>query len=95
MLSSDSEDINIKDYKLVSANHHNNTKGGGVFAYFRESLPVLVVPNHHLSECLILEVNLKNKKVYLVSLYHSSNQNFDKFELFLTNVEDLLLDINN
>ena len=67
--SSDSEDINIKGYKLVRANHPNNTKRGGVCVNFRELLPARVVPNHHLSECLILEVNLKNKKGYLVSLY--------------------------
>ena len=59
---SDSEDINIKGYKLVRADYPNNTKRGGVCVYFRESLPVWVVHNHHLSECLILEVNLKDKK---------------------------------
>ena len=60
--SSDNEDINIKGYKLVRADHPNHIIRGGVCAYFRESLSVRVVPNHHLSECLILEVNLKSKK---------------------------------
>ena len=93
--SSDNEDINTKGYKLVRADHPNNIKRGGVCAYVRESLPVRVVPNHHLSGCLILEVNLKNKKGYLVSLYGSPNQNPDEFELFLTNLETLLADITN
>ena len=93
--SYDNEDINIKGYKLVRANHPNNIKRGGVCAYFRESLSVRVVPNHHLSECLILEVDLKNKKGYLVSLYRSPNQNLDKFELLLTNLENLLADITS
>ena len=93
--SSDNEDINIKGFKLVRADHPNNIKRGGVCVYVRESLPVRVVPNHHLSECLILEVNLKNKKEYLVSLYRSPNQNPDEFELFLTNLENLLADITN
>ena len=78
--SSDNEDINIK---LVRADHPNNIKRGGVCVYVRESLPVQVVPNHHLSECLILEVNLKNKKGYLVSLYRSPNQNPDDLNCFL------------
>ena len=73
-LSSDNEDITIKGYKFVRADHPNNIKRGGVCAHFRESLP------DHLSECLILEVNLKNEKGYLVSLYHSPNQNPDEFE---------------
>ena len=85
--------MNIKDYKLVRAGHPNNTKRNGVCAYFRGSLPVRVVPNHHLSECLTLEVNLKNKKGYLVSFYRSANQNLDEFKLFLTNLENLLADI--
>ena len=93
--SSDNEDIDIKGYKLVRADHPNNIKRGGACAYFRESLPVRVVRNHRLSECLILEINLKNKKGYLVSLYPSPNQNPDEFELFLTNLENLLADITS
>ena len=93
--SSDNEDINMKGYKLVRADHTNNTKKGGVCAYFRESLPVLVVPNHHLSECLILKILLKNKKGYLVSLYRSPNQNLDEFQFFLTSLENLLADITS
>ena len=49
--SSDRKDINIKGYKLVRADNPNNIKRGGVCAYFRESLPVRVMPNHCLSEC--------------------------------------------
>ena len=94
--SSDSEDVNMKGYKLVRDDHPDNTERCGVCAYFRESFPFWVVPNHHLSECLILGVNLNNQKGYLVSLYRSQNQNLDKFELFfLTNIEDLLADITS
>ena len=93
--SPDSEDINIKGYKLVRADNPNNIKRGGVCTYFRESLLVRVMPNHYLSECLILEINLKRKKGYLVSLYRSLNQNLDEFELFLTNLENLLADISS
>ena len=48
----------------------------------RESLLVRVMPNHYLSECLILEIDLRKKKGYLVSLYRFPNQNLDEFELF-------------
>ena len=44
---------------------------------------------------IIIEVNLKNKKGYLVSLYRSPNQNLDEFELFLTNLGNLLADITS
>ena len=83
---------NVKGYKLVRANHPNNTKRGGVCEDFRESLQVQVVPNHNLSgEGLILGVTLKYKKGY----YCSPNQNLDEFELFLTNLENLLDDITS
>ena len=55
----------------------------------------MVTPNHHLSESLILEVNLTNKKGYLVSLYHSPNQNPGEFEFFLTNLENFLADLTS
>ena len=93
--SSGNEDINIKGYKLARADHSNNIKRGGVCAYFRESLPVREITNHHLSECLVLEVSLKNKKGYLVSLCCSLNQNPDEFELFLTHLENFLPDITS
>ena len=91
--SSDNEDINIKGFKLVRVDHPNNIKRGGVCAYARDFLPVRIVSNHHLSECLNLEINLKSKKGYLLSLYRSPNQNPDEFELSLTNLENLLADI--
>ena len=83
--SSDNEDINIKGYKLIRADHPNNIKRVGVCTYVRMfvSLPVRVVPNHHLSECLILEVNLKNKKGYLVSLYPSISRILTNLSCFL------------
>ena len=74
--SSDSEDINIKGYKSVRTEHPSNTKRGGACVYFGDSLPVRVVPNYHLSECLISEAR-KNKKGYLVSLCCSPNQNLE------------------
>ena len=80
---------------MVRADHPNNIKKDCVFAYFKESLQIRVVPNHHLSEYLLLEVNLTNKKEYLVPLYRSPNQIPDEFELFLTNLENLLADITS
>ena len=43
----------------------------------------------------MLDVNLNDKKGYLVSLYHSPNLNLDELELFLTNLENLLANITS
>ena len=80
---------------MVRVDHSNSAKRDGVCVYFRESLRVQAVPNHHLSECLILQVNLKNKEGFLVSLYCSPNQNRDEFELLLTNLKNFLAEITS
>ena len=50
---------------MVRADHPNNLKRGGVYAYVRESLPVRNFGNLYLRECLTLEVTISNKKATL------------------------------
>ena len=58
------ENINLKinEYTMVTADHPNNIKRGGVCAYVRETLPVRNFSNSYLSECLTLEVTISNRK---------------------------------
>ena len=44
-LSSDNDNLYIRDYKLVRADHPGNIKRGDVYVYFKESL---------LVSCLVL-----------------------------------------
>ena len=55
----------------------SNVSKGGVFAYFRESLPVRCISNPYLNECLIFEVSVYNKKGYVVPLYRLPSQTSD------------------
>ena len=52
--------ILINGYNLIRADHHN--KRGGVCIYYRESLAVQLVETNYLSECLLCEVSINNKK---------------------------------
>ena len=61
-----SNNLYIKDYKLVRADYPGNLKRGGVCVYFKESLPVSCLCNPYLKECLILEASINNKKGYVL-----------------------------
>ena len=68
-VSSDNDNLYIKDYKLVRADNPGNVKRGGVCVCFNESLHVSRPPNPYLKECLILEVSINSEKGYFVSVH--------------------------
>ena len=90
---------------MVRANHPNNVKRQDVCvcvclfvcvcvcAYIRDSLPVCNFSNSYLSECLTPEVIISNKKGYVITLYRSPSQTSDKFDSFISNLEQLLINI--
>ena len=61
--------------------------------YFTESLPVKYLPNSYLKECFILEVFINHEKDYVISLYWSPSQNSNEFDSFITNLENIVVDI--
>ena len=67
-VSSDNDNLYIRDCTFVRADHPGNKERGGVCVYFKESLPVSCLPNPYLKECLIFEVSLNNKTGYVVSM---------------------------
>ena len=46
----------------------------------------------YLNECLVLEINIQNKKGFVISLYQSPNQSKDEFDQFFLNFEQLISD---
>ena len=61
-VSSDDDNLYIRDYKLVRADHTGNIKRGDACVYFKGSLAVSCLPNPYLKECLIFEVSINNKR---------------------------------
>ena len=51
--------------------------------------------NKSLSEFLACEIVIEKKKGYVITLYHSPDQNYGEFEYFLLSLENLLGDIRN
>ena len=86
--------LEIDGYVLVRADHPNNIKRGGVCIYYKESLPVRVISLPYLKEALLLEMTYNNKKLIVSVIYRSPSQNNSEFDLFLSNFEKFLSDIN-
>ena len=86
--------IDIEGYKLVRADHPDDTKRGGVCIYYKESLPVKIINLPYFKETLLLEMSCNENKVIVSVIYRSLNQTNDKFGLFLSNLEKLFSDIN-
>ena len=76
----------------IRADNPHNFKRGGVSIYFEEHLAVRPVSPLKLNECLVLEINIQNKKGFVISLYRSPNQSKDEFDQFLLNFEQLISD---
>ena len=61
----DDRDILINGYNLIHDDPPSNNKRGGVCIYYQESLDVELVETNYLSECLLCEVSIINKKGYV------------------------------
>ena len=85
--------LQIEGYNLVREDHPNDLKRGGVYIYYRESLPFGVMSIPYLKEAVLLEL-VKNKKIFVSVVYRSTSQTNDEFNQFLLNFEKMLLDIN-
>ena len=62
-------DIQVNGYSLITADHLNDIKRGGVCIYFKESLP-LIRRNDltNITDCLATEININNEKYFVTFL---------------------------
>ena len=88
-------DLNLNGYSLLRADHSSIAKRGGVCIYYKENLPLKLIPTPYLNESLLCEVTIGSKKCIIGTVYRSPSQNSDEFESFLLNFEFLLQDISN
>mgnify|MGYP001798534797 CR=1 FL=1 len=72
---------------MIRADHPLDIKRGGVCIYHKDCLAVAVLNFTLLSECIIVEIVVDNKKVILLTLYRSPSQCPETFPEFLNNFE--------
>ena len=73
----------IYGYNIIRVDHPSNNERGGVCINYRESLAVQLVKTNYLSQCLLCEVSINNKKAYMTILYRSLSQKSLEFDNFL------------
>ena len=95
LIIAENNNLKVNGYKMGRADHPNDVKRGGVCAYIRESLPARNFSNSYLRKLLTLQVSISNKKCYFITLYRSSSQTSDEFDSFISNLEQLLINITS
>ena len=86
--------LEIDGYILVLADHPDYVKRGGVGIYYKVPFSDRVKSLPYLKEALLLEMTYNNKKVIVPVSFRSPSQNNSESDLFLSNFENFLSDIN-
>ena len=88
--ATDDKDLQINNYIMIRAGHPMDIKCGGICLYHKNYLAVNVLNFNFLSECIIMEVEIHNKKIILFNLYRSPSQCPEVFFEFMENFEKCL-----
>ena len=93
--SNDDQSLNFQGYKMIRADHPNNTKHGGVCMYYKEHLPLKIRSDiSTLKECLVVEIKVNRQKIFISCIYRSPSQSSDEFDDFYINFENTLSKLN-
>ena len=71
----------------ITQDNPSNTKSGGVYLYYKWSLPLKVKEVSYIKECINFGVKTGEKTCNFVSLYRYPSQTKDEFENFIKNLE--------
>ena len=79
--------MQVPGYNLYRKDHPLNSERGGVYIYYKISLPLKIKNIHYLQEYINFEIKIKDKLCNFITLYHSHNKCEDNFESFINNLE--------
>ena len=63
--------LEIPGYNMYRANHPSNCSRGGVFIFYKATLPLRVLNISDLNECINFEVSIATKICHFIHLYRS------------------------
>ena len=89
----DDKMIEIKGYNIIRADYPNNQRRGGVCLYFKGNLCLRQIKISLFPECLLCQININNKKGYIIVLYRSPSQTSFEFNNFQHNLDKILNDV--
>ena len=61
--------LKIEWDNIVRSDHPSNSKRGGVYIYYKQSLTLKVFDVKYLQECIVFKVLIGNKLCNFISLY--------------------------
>ena len=93
---SDDNRIKIDGYSLIRSDHPSDSKKSEICIYYKEHIPLILRDDiNTLDNCLVTETRSQNEKCFLTCIYRSPSQNQDEFNIFCTNFDILLNNIND
>ena len=77
----DDENLQMPGYSIARVNHPSNTKRGGVYVYYKTSLPLKLLDIKYLPECINFELIIGGNLCSFIILYRSPSQTHDDLEI--------------
>ena len=94
--SNDDSRLNLNGYTLLRDDHPFDVKRGGVCVYYKNHLPLTRISGMStLKECLVCELKIGKKNLFIVALYRSPSQSIEEFSNFKIKLEQTIININN
>ena len=87
---SDSDNLKIPGYGLITVDHPSNQKQSGICIYHKDFLPIKVNNISCLKKCLNFSLSVYRKQCNIILIYRSPSQSSEEFDTFLSNFEFLL-----
>ena len=69
------KNIRLDMYSFIRLDHLSNSKKGGVYLYYKESLGVKVINLSASNECILCDLSIENCKGFIAVMYRSPSQN--------------------
>ena len=78
--SPNDDNLNIPGYNMSHADYPSGDRRGGVWIYYKESLPIKMLNINYLQKCNSFDLKIESKLCTIVSLNRSPSQSADEFE---------------
>ena len=86
--------MKIDGYMIKRCDHPDDKSRGGIAVYYKSTLPIIFKPGlTKLSETLIFQVKLENKKCFFTCIYRSpskENNSTEKVDEFCSELDNTL-----
>ena len=78
--SPNNDNLNIPGYNMSHADYPSGGRHGGVWIYYKESLPIKMLNINCLQKFDSFDLKMESKLCTIVSLYRSPSKSADEFE---------------